>query len=62
MIDVKIQYVVWSDRRRAWLATEGSGLFYTTDPDKVRVFPTQEEANKWVNSAGGEIVQRWIGA
>jgi hypothetical protein len=59
MIDAKISFVIWSDDRRAWVADEGTGMFYTTNPDQVRQFITQEEAQKWCKSS--EVVQRWIG-
>ena len=59
MKDAKISYVIWSDDRRAWVAAEGSGMFYTTNPDDVRQFDTQEDAEKWAKST--ETVQRWIG-
>ncbi len=57
--DSKVAYVIWNDERRAWLAAEGTGLFYTINPDRVRQFPTQEDAEKWLKP--NETVQRWIG-
>lgn len=55
----KVTFVIWNDERRAWLAAEGTGLFYTINPDRVRQFPTQEDAEKWCKPS--ESVQRWIG-
>ena len=43
---MKVTYVIWNDDRRAWLAAEGTGLFYTVNPDRVRQFDTQEEASR----------------
>jgi hypothetical protein len=56
---MKVVYVIWNDDRRAWLAAAGTGLFYTVNPDMVRQFDTQEDAEKWAKST--ETVQRWIG-
>lgn len=58
-INDKVVFVIWNDERRAWLAAEGTGLFYTINPDRVRQFPTQEDAEKWCKP--NETVQRWIG-
>ena len=58
-ISDKVVFVIWNDERRAWLAAEGTGLFYTVNPDRVRQFDTQEAAEKWAKST--ETVQRWIG-
>ena len=58
--DSKIVFVIWNDERRAWLAAEGTGLFYTVNPDRVRQFDTQEAAEKWLKPSN-ETVQRWIG-
>ena len=57
----KIVFVIWNDDRRAWVAAEGTGMFYTTNPDQVRQFVTQEEAEKWCKTDGKETIQRWIG-
>ena len=59
-ISDKVVFVIWNDDRRAWLAAEGTGLFYTINPDRVRQFPSQEEAEKWLKPQH-EQVQRWIG-
>jgi hypothetical protein len=56
---MKVTYVIWNDERRAWLAAAGTGLFYTANPDMVRQFDTQEDAEKWVGPT--EMVQKWIG-
>jgi hypothetical protein len=58
-ISDKVVFVIWNDERRAWLAAEGTGLFYTINPDRVRQFDTQEDAEKWCKP--NETVQRWIG-
>lgn len=57
----KIVFVIWNDDRRAWVAAEGTGMFYTSDPDKARQFPSQEEAQQWAKLDSGETIQRWIG-
>lgn len=59
LFEDKIVFVIWNDDRRAWVAAEGSGMFYTTDVDKVRQFSTQAEAEKWAKPS--EIINRWIG-
>jgi hypothetical protein len=58
-ISDKVVFVIWNDERRAWLAAEGTGLFYSINPERVRQFPTQEDAEKWCKP--NETVQRWIG-
>jgi hypothetical protein len=58
-INDKVVFVIWNDERRAWLAAEGTGLFYSINPERVRQFPTQEDAEKWCKP--NETVQKWIG-
>ena len=59
-INDKVVFVIWNDERRAWLAAEGTGLFYTVNPDRVRQFLSIAEAEKWLKP-NNETVQRWIG-
>lgn len=59
LFEDKIVFVIWNDDRRAWLAADGTGMFYTADVEKVRQFKTQEEAEKWAKP--DETIGRWIG-
>jgi hypothetical protein len=57
---VPVQWVIWNEYRRAYVAAEGTGMFYTVNVWDARVYPSEKAALGWCKE--GERPQKMIGA
>ena len=56
---VPVQWVIWNEYRRAYVAAEGTGVFYTINIWDARTYPDETTALKWCKS--GEWPQKMLG-